>query len=169
MDYGTEYMEMYKIAEVAVNKILDKVRQELRYDSDAAVRIILDESDRAIERVKYRFELSAKLGEKPRPDALPQYQLRRIALFETETSPTFMNASVNHPVDFISSFQAPGDVVTDILETALIKFERAKFKQEFPKVWDAFLEVASQFADDIVAKKTSDKTAMKQKLLDAIE
>jgi hypothetical protein len=165
MNFASQYPQMYEIMEVAVARVIAEVKQEMKVQTDVVAANIMAENDRALERMAYRFKKSVEAGEMPRTDELPHTQLNRLASYEMETSPAFLEAAKNIDVDFVSSFQSPALVVHDILNAAIEEIEDGRFAKENSKVWGVFVATAGEMAEKIVKKEKDITEGMVERIV----
>ncbi|WKZ30643.1 MAG: hypothetical protein QY314_02620 [Candidatus Dojkabacteria bacterium] len=168
MSFEAEHVKMYEMSKEVVDKLVSQVKEEMQTDDDPAARVIMAEYDRAIERSVYRFGKAVEKKELPRDDELPHSQLNRLRIFEMDTSPSVLRASLDHNINFISSFQSPAKVVEDILNASIDKIEKGAFRYEFADIWNTFLTVTGEIADAVVQRQAVDEEKYKTVLKEAL-
>jgi adenylate kinase family enzyme len=168
MDFQKDHVVMYEMSKQIVDKLISQVKEEMQTEEEVAARAIMAEYDRALERSAFRFGKAIEKKEIPRDDELPHSQLNRLRIFEMDTSPSVMRASLDHQIHFISSFQSPAKVVEDILDGSISKIEDGEFRTSFPEVWSTFLTVTGEIADAVVHRNPVDEEKYRNILVEVI-
>jgi|GEM_PF-3063973 len=175
-----EYSERTKSIETSDTPLKEKVKQlsEISQEimaslekiySDQISHFVFLELHRALDRMAYRLSITLQKGEILRVDELPHIQLNRFSFFFGNTGPAFIKATDTNEIAMISSFQNPGAVVREILQSIAVKHENGAILAEMPGLWHTIEDVGAIIAEQIVKKEPLSVDRYKKELIEVLK